>query len=429
MASALRFTVAAIEKLPFAPGEAKVIYWDESTPCFGLRVSKATKTFFIQVTRRKGGQLIKHTIGTFPTWNVEDARKEARGLIADIDRGIDIKAKRQNALNANKKLGELFQEYITQKRTLEQLSDRTISDYTYYLNRYFKDWQNVAYTRITRKMVSDRFVEVTEKYGKAQANIAFRFLRTLLYWAMAEYGKERMTENPVTILGEKSMWHKIAPKQNVIPPHKLKDWVNAALDMDSEMAGRWGIETEINHLYCLIVLFTGKRKTAALQLEWANVDLRARWLQHVNADGSTKNQSPYFPITPFVYELFKRLEHLRKKTPRPDIQKSFVFPSSKSKSGHIDEPKRALLRINKKAGVEVSFHDLRRTFNSILNRLGTDEETKRVLMGHATDKNNVNLTHYTITFMDQLRQACQDFEDYVLKAEFTDTSEIRPIRK
>ena len=68
------------------PGGKVVIYWDTRLPGFGLRVGATSRSFVYQKDRR-GRRTVRCTIGRYPTWDPEQARKKAQELAGRIDQG------------------------------------------------------------------------------------------------------------------------------------------------------------------------------------------------------------------------------------------------------------------------------------------------------------------------------------------------------
>ena len=67
------------------------VYWDSELAGFGLRVGRKAKSFIVQ--RDMAGRTVLHTIGRTPPWTADEARRRARELIVDMDKGIDPNAR------------------------------------------------------------------------------------------------------------------------------------------------------------------------------------------------------------------------------------------------------------------------------------------------------------------------------------------------
>jgi len=96
MATPLKFNKQAIEKLPL-PETGRVTYLDTDPPgavrrdaVTGLQlVVSHTGVKSYVLCRKLNGRAKKVTIGRFPAWTVDTARKEALQLMASMNHGVD----------------------------------------------------------------------------------------------------------------------------------------------------------------------------------------------------------------------------------------------------------------------------------------------------------------------------------------------------
>ncbi len=89
-------------------------------------------------------------------------------------------------------------------------------------------------------------------------------------------------------------------------------------------------------------------------MRWDEIDFKRK----IWRIPETKNGEPLeIPLVQDVLILLKR----RKK----EIKSEWVFPSTTSKSGHLEEPKRMWKRLLKNSGIkDLRIHDIRRTLGS-----------------------------------------------------------------
>jgi integrase len=84
---------------------------------------------------------------------------------------------------------------------------------------------------------------------------------------------------------------------------------------------------------------------------------------------------------------------------------SWVFPSTRSRSGHLEEPKSAWRRLLEVAGIaELRLHDLRRTFGSRLAETGANGAVIAAAMGHKSLQSARSYLHLQI---DAVREAAE----------------------
>jgi integrase len=106
--------------------------------------------------------------------------------------------------------------------------------------------------------------------------------------------------------------------------------------------------------FFLLCLYTGARCGNVLSMRWEDIDFNiSEW-----RIPDTKNGEPVrIPLINQVLEILQNRKPLQTSTP-------WVFPS-RSKSGHLEEPKTAWKRILERAGIKnLRIHDLRRTLGS-----------------------------------------------------------------
>ena len=85
------------------------------------------------------------------------------------------------------------------------------------------------------------------------------------------------------------------------------------------------------------------------------------------------------------------------------LQNPFVFPSSNSKSGHLEYPKRAWYRALKEAGItDLHIHDLKRTCGTRLKELKVDSEAVKTILAHADYRTSEPYIHVKDTVREAI---------------------------
>src|SRR5271167_3406799 len=84
------------------PETGQVSYFDSRLPGFGLRISQGGRKTWVAVYRYAGRKRWL-TLGTYPTLSLADAREQARLKLADVQRGVDVAAEKNQ-----RRLAETF---------------------------------------------------------------------------------------------------------------------------------------------------------------------------------------------------------------------------------------------------------------------------------------------------------------------------------
>jgi len=142
--------------------------------------------------------------------------------------------------------------------------------------------------------------------------------------------------------------------------------------------------------YIFISLFTGARRSNVLAMHWDDVNLeRATWTIPETKTG----ESHTIPLMPEVIEILKK----RRLNFNP-----WVFPSN-SKSGHLEDPKKAWKRILEKAGIkDLRIHDLRRSLGSWQAATGANLSIIGKTLAH---KNVTTTSIYARLNIDPVRES------------------------
>ncbi len=391
------FTKTFIEKLtPFQEGQkGQKLYWDKNLKGFGLRVT-TVKVFIAQA--RVNGKTRRVKIGDYGPWTVDQARKKAKALLNEMNQGIDPNREKKVKEIQGKTLDEVAQDYI-KDRSLKPL---TIRDINTHLNGTLEDWKDQPIVKITRDKVLTLYRAKTED-SPAQANQAFRILRALLNYARAAYqpgGTPIILDNPVNVISDLKIWNTIKAKNRRIPLDKVSKAWNQLQEL-SKYPG-YGLAGHSLADCVIFALLTGCRWNEGQKLTWDNVNLKAgTW--HI-ADPKNKNSV----TLPLCTQARAMLEQ------RPRVEgNDFVFCSDQSKTGHIGTGRFITDQIAKALKIDLSPHDLRRTFRSIAAECDVELWRTKLLLNHKVN-NDITIEAYTEKQdLEYLRPAIQKIGDWI----------------
>jgi integrase len=370
------------------PSGKQVMFWDRTTPGFGVRVSgSTTQKAYVAQRDLPNGRSRRVTIGTTGELTFEEAKDKARDVIHEMRHGVDPKAARLGGavtLEATLKL------YIDR----HPLSEKSKTDYHNTIHRHLADWLKFSLPTITGDMVEKRYHELVEKKGKATANLCFRIFRAVYNYVARRDAK--LPSNPTRVLARQ--WKKLRRRTRRVGADRMVAFYAAVMKL----------ENKIQRDYILLVLFTGLRRTAAASLTWDQIDftegvIRVPWQR-------TKHKRDEFklPMSDYVAKLLGEM------TTRSEG--GLVFPAN-SESGHIEEPKHPLGLIAEATGISVSVHDLRRDFTTAAENTDMSAFALKALVDHTLpvdDTGNVTAGYVDLT-VARLREPAQRVCD-LLKA-------------
>lgn len=307
------------------------------------------------------------------------------------------------------------QKRLSTEITLEHVLDRYLSeknlkqgtklDYRKAINQAFPDYLNTPVSAIGREDILKIYQHRAEQ-SPARANNAMRVYRALYNYQRAvtrqDDGSYLIPENPVGVLSETRLWHKVKRRKNYIEVGQLKPWFNAVLSINTDQYPSGEVVRDLL-LFCLL---TGVRREEATTLTKSCVDTAKKTFKLVD----TKNRETVeLPMSDYVCNLIEnRLS-----------DSEYVF-YGKDISKPIGSLKRPLNNIKQVSGVEFNVHDLRRTFITFAESLDISVYTYKRLVNHKIDESNDVTAGYIGFDIDRMRRATQQITDYIL-----DTSGIR----
>lgn len=392
----VRLTKSLIDSLPL-PCSGQRIYRDSVLRGFGIRISaKGARSFIIE--RRIGGRNRRITVGPFPVLGVEEARKQALGLLGKMALGLDPSEERVRSRLRGMTLEQVFAEF---RKARKALKPRTLYDYARLMESAFGDWKGRRLKGLGRDMVLERHRALGEGHGPAYANLAMRFLRSLCNFAQVAWqndkGEPLYPSNPVLKITQTRAWYPDRRRITVIKVSQIAPWVAAVESLRAEPSRFADTVAD----YLLILVFSGMRRNEAAQLTWNCVDLPGRALLIPDPKNSVPHQLPL--STPMQVILERR---------RRTAVNAFVFPGDGA-SGHLIEPRKHVHEVIRRSGVAFSLHDLRRTFITIAEGLDVSPYAIKRLVNHKM-KNDVT-AGYIISDVERLREPMERIAQFIVE--------------
>ncbi|HJD56059.1 MAG TPA: tyrosine-type recombinase/integrase [Rickettsia endosymbiont of Pyrocoelia pectoralis] len=338
------FTYESINELKIPTKEkGREVYEDEIIENLLVIVSYGgSKRFYYGTVIGKKYYRIK--IGNFPNLLVAEARIQV----------IKLKDKIANGYIPIKKLDNIVtQENVNLNMSFEIAINKYYNDYAKYnvknwksdlsqIEKNAKHLYNREISSITRDDIQNIFNKMSLK-GKYSAN---RFLAVLGAIFNKFIDWELVEKNPT----KKITKHKEKERARYLLEEEIPVFLEALKEVPTLIKD-----------FVLISIYTAARKSNVLAIRWKDI----HWDNKTLYIPDTKNGEPH--VVPLLPEALEILERRRK-----EVNSEWVFPSSKSKSGHFEEPKKWWDKIRNASGLkDLRIHDLRRTLASWMANEGT----------------------------------------------------------
>lgn len=383
MSDTIKITDRLIAETPNPETGKQAFIWDSTLAGFGVRITTGSKSYVFQ--SRANGKTRRVTIGRFPDWTTETARKQARKLAVDMDTGTDPNLVKRQTKQKGITLAQALTDYLASNNNLKE---RTQKDYSDVINRYASDWLNHSLFEITPTMIEKKHQQVAKR-SPAQANLLMRYIRAIYrsHAGLAQINGLTVPTTPTDILAVKKQWERVERKSSSVPSDRMQDYWDAltSLEQDGKAAAT----------VFKLLLLTGLRINEAQKLSWADVDMNNRSFTIKD----TKNRKDHtLPMGDYLFNLISKL-------PRHGDQ---VLMTERGAITNLRYVQQAVL---KQTGLWISPHDLRRTFASIAAELLPAYLLKR-LTNHA---NGADVTlGYVIKSVADLREPMQKVENAIL---------------
>jgi integrase len=373
----MRLTDMTIRTLP-SPQKGQKIYFDDTLPNFGCRVSQGgTRSFVVQhgITR----QLV--TIARYPTVSLADARAQARKVLAER-----VLGKYQPETVSYADALSLFLKAVEQKN-----KPRTHSDYTRTLNRHFKfgatPLTDITPADINRRL--DRLVKTPSEQLHALNTIKIFF-----NWALRKRYLDR------------------SPCQGM---RGSKGKARSRVLTDAELKAVWdaAVEYPFGAIVRLLIL-TGLRRGEVSQLKWSYIKDDTFSLP---PDIVKNNRTHIGPLGRGALDILQNL---------PRFESEYVFPALRG-DGVFRGWHKCKLRLDKNAAVYGwTLHDLRRTFRTNHAKIGTPPHIAERLINHISAvASDVQQIYEVWNYMPDMRKATLAYEAELLRIFALDTAQAR----
>jgi integrase len=328
--------------------------------------STGSKSYFW--ARRVHKKLEWHTIGNARDFSVDQARTRADSINAAIGKWKEAgavgptpvaKVQKHDSLT----LEMLFDDYCKFRLAKDSKNPvKAITDTTWFFNAYLKTLHKREIASLTRRELQELHASVGEKNGKTAANRGLQLVKRVINFGI---DSERFAGGNVAA---KIDLYREESRERVLQDLELKRLLD---ELRPERESSRDLRDFVK-----LSLATGVRKSDILSMKWDDVRLEDHcW----RVPPTTKTGKAYdcvlIPIARAV--LAERAKR------RTDKECPFVFPG-RGVSGHVLDLKKGFNELLKRAHIaNLHQHDLRRTFGSLMLRLGANETVVAKSLGHS----------------------------------------------
>mgnify|MGYP000032986683 FL=1 len=335
-----KFTKSNIKKLQ--PGNKRSYYYDTAEPNLMLQVTpNRTKTYYVY--KRIQGRPVRTYLGTTDILTPEMARIKANEVKVSINKG-ENPHKQSTKYNENTTLQQLFDDFVKERERF--IGERTMVGYKSMWNTKISKLAKRRLSDITGDDLKTLHRKISENFGNYTGNHCLVLIKTVYNYAIKE---ERFDgRNPA-----------ISVKLNKTEP-RVRYMEHAELQRFFAVLDEY--DNEISRDAILMLIYTGARKRNVLEMKWADIDMEAK-IWKIPQTKTAKNVTIAL-VEPAMEVLQRRWEQ---------AENEWVFYSPTSKSGHVEDIKRAWASILEKAQItNLRIHDLRHTLATYLIANGAD---------------------------------------------------------
>ena len=394
-----RITKRQVESI--RPASRDIVVWDGELPGFGVRVKPSGVRSYIVQYRNRHGRSRRYTIGQHGTLTAEEARRQARLLLAEAQRGTDPAADRIADLRAENLVDfaeRYMAQYAPQTKKLSSIQTDRINLRCHILPAL----GNLPVAGIAHADVARVYYGMRATPGAANRTLAL--LSHMMNVAERE-GLRPKHSNPCSGLDK----FRLRKRERYLTTEEL-----ARLGEALAAAERTGTELPGVIAAIRLLLLTGCRLSEILTLRWNEIDFKNACLRLPDSKTGAK----------VVHLNAPALEVLAGIVGSDD--NPYVIAGAKPGT-HLVNLRRPWLRLRARAGLEdVRLHDLRHNFASVAVGLGEGLPMIGKLLGHTQAQTTLRYAHLAA---DPVKGATERIGATIAGMMGNRVAKVTPIRK
>lgn len=394
----LRLTKPIVETL--LPTAKETVVWDATLAGFGVRVKPSgSRTYIVQYRNRVTGASRRMTLGRHGVITLDQARKQARLILADAQQGKDPVEDRRQARQAPV-MTDLANDYLSRhaipmKRATSLRHDRAILD-----KIILPKLGRKKVELVTRRDIEALHVALQDRPYQANRMLALlsKMFNLAVQWAWR-------TNNPAKGIPR---FHE-EQRDRYLSDAELYRLCDALVQHPNERAAN----------AVRLQLLTGARIGEVLRARWQDFDIgEGIWTKP--SHHTKQNRRERVPLSPQALQL---IEEMRTKS---DLVSPYLFPGD-APDKPLQDIKKFWRSVKMRADIkDYRLHDNRHTYASHLVSSGLSLEIIGRLMGHTSPTTTKRYAHL---IEDPLRAATTRFGDKVEGLQSGQDAEVVPLRR
>jgi integrase len=358
----MRLTKSNVNALEVPPGKSELLVFDDQLAGFGIRLRAGGKKTWI-AQYRLGSKQRRISLGSIGTVDAEEARKQAKSILAKVQLGSDPQTDKFTArAAANKTLGHVINFYLA-SHAEPSLKPRTFAEVKRSLLTHWKPLHEAQIAGLERSAVAGQLNTIARASGPVAANRSRAYLAAMFNWAIAQGFVEK---SPVTGTAKPA-----------------KELSRERVMSDDELGMIWlSLPSNDYGTIVKLLILTGQRREEVAGMRWDELDL-GRGLWSIRADRTKNGRTHDVPLSPEALSLL----------PVPPLvgEREFVFGKrvgpfsgwSKAKAQLDDRLSAAITRRGGPSALAPwRIHDLRRTAATRMADLGVQPHIIEAVLNH-----------------------------------------------
>ena len=367
---------------------------------------------YFRIARGKPSWVVKYTINgkrsqvalanAYPIHSITQAKQDALQIRADVNLGIDPKAKRKRHQQTQlHTVNDLFNDWCI--NDIDKRLKHPDVPKRFYKNEMKKTIGNCAIKDVTPTDISEMVNTVLKTNRPSTANKTLMYAKQLFKHAVK---LNLIRYNPAQAFTENdAAGHQEGRKRHL----SLSEIEIVFLTLRKHN----DIFTRDNYLACSLLLLLGTRKGELISAQWHQFDIKNR-LWHMSIDNKT-NTPISIPLSDTAIAILKELHiracgseyvfparRLSKK--QPFISHDTINHALSKMFGNTNKKRRVTPNYLGEAGIEhFTIHDLRRTCRSLLAKLGIQFSVAERCLNHKPK--GIEAVYNQHDYLDERREA------------------------